>query len=408
MAGGLAGPGHHPAGGSQTDRLGLPARRPGDTQPVEPLTQTAGLALAVCQFGMGEDDAEFVAAQPADNVGLAEMREDDRADLPQRFIARGMAEPVIDQLEPVKIEIDEAERGAVAGRQGDFAVELTLEGAAVVDRAERIMIGKPFCVLKRLFETCLFSPQMQHLFGERAESRRCLRVMGRGGDLKRGKQVISFRSRPGRRVALPAMSRRLPHADSYTPNRAGHLLIGVLDGPKPLPILGRFLKGGEMSANNPVVGVIMGSQSDWPVMKGACDMLDQLGVAYEAKIVSAHRTPDRLAAYAKSARERGLKVIVAGAGGAAHLPGMTAAMTPLPVLGVPVQSRALNGQDSLLSIVQMPKGVPVGTLAIGEAGAANAGILAASIIALGDEAVAGKLDAFRQAQTDSVGEVPEA
>jgi len=151
----------------------------------------------------------------------------------------------------------------------------------------------------------------------------------------------------------------------------------------------------------------MGSQSDWPVMKLACEVLDQLGVRHEARIVSAHRTPDRLSDYAKTAKGRGLKVIIAGAGGAAHLPGMTAAMTPLPVLGVPVQSRALSGQDSLLSIVQMPKGVPVGTLAIGEAGAANAGIMAASIIALNDDAVAAKLDAFRAAQTASVGEVPE-
>jgi len=158
---------------------------------------------------------------------------------------------------------------------------------------------------------------------------------------------------------------------------------------------------------NPDVGIIMGSQSDWETMKNAADTLDALGVAYETRIVSAHRTPKRLYEYAETAKDRGLKVIIAGAGGAAHLPGMTAAMTPLPVLGVPVQSRALSGQDSLLSIVQMPKGVPVGTLAIGEAGAANAGILAASIIALDDPAVAAKLDAFRQAQTESVAEVPE-
>jgi 5-(carboxyamino)imidazole ribonucleotide mutase len=157
----------------------------------------------------------------------------------------------------------------------------------------------------------------------------------------------------------------------------------------------------------PVVGIIMGSQSDWPVMQEAARMLDAMGVAYEARIVSAHRTPDRLTDYAKTAKGRGLKVIIAGAGGAAHLPGMTAAMTPLPVLGVPVQSKALSGLDSLLSIVQMPKGVPVGTLAIGEAGAANAGLLAASIIALEDAGVAAKLDAFRRAQTDSVKEAPE-
>jgi len=161
------------------------------------------------------------------------------------------------------------------------------------------------------------------------------------------------------------------------------------------------------NSDAPVVGVIMGSQSDWPVMQKACDILDQLGVAYEAKIVSAHRTPDRLFEYAKSAKSRGLKVVIAGAGGAAHLPGMAASMTPLPVLGVPVQSRALSGMDSLLSIAQMPKGVPVGTLAIGEAGAANAGILAASIIALEDEGVAAKLDAFRAAQSAAVQETPK-
>ncbi len=160
-------------------------------------------------------------------------------------------------------------------------------------------------------------------------------------------------------------------------------------------------------ARSPVVGIIMGSQSDWPVMREAAKILEDLGVAFEAKIVSAHRTPQRLVEYATSAKDRGLKVIIAGAGGAAHLPGMAASMTPLPVLGVPVQSKALKGLDSLLSIVQMPKGIPVGTLAIGEAGAANAGILAASIIALEDKAVAAKLDAFRAAQTDSVKEVPE-
>lgn len=160
------------------------------------------------------------------------------------------------------------------------------------------------------------------------------------------------------------------------------------------------------NSDSPVVGVIMGSQSDWPVMQKACDLLDQLGVAYEAKIVSAHRTPDRLFDYAKSAKSRGLKVVIAGAGGAAHLPGMAASMTPLPVLGVPVQSRALSGMDSLLSIAQMPKGVPVGTLAIGDAGAANAGILAASIIALEDDNVADKLDAFRAAQSIAVQETP--
>lgn len=158
---------------------------------------------------------------------------------------------------------------------------------------------------------------------------------------------------------------------------------------------------------SPKVGIIMGSQSDWPVMHHAALILEEMGVAHESKIVSAHRTPDRLTEYAKAAQGRGLKVIIAGAGGAAHLPGMMAAMTPLPVLGVPVQSKTLSGLDSLLSIVQMPRGIPVGTLAIGEAGAANAGLLAAAIIALDDKAVSARLDAYRAAQTAAVAEDPE-
>ncbi len=159
-----------------------------------------------------------------------------------------------------------------------------------------------------------------------------------------------------------------------------------------------------MATPRPLVGLIMGSKSDWETLKAAADMLDALGVAYEAKVVSAHRTPQRLYDYAGSARSRGLKVIIAGAGGAAHLPGMTAAMTPLPVLGVPVKSKELKGIDSLLSIVQMPKGVPVGTLAIGEPGAANAALLAAAILALNDDELAARLDAFRAAQTEAVAE----
>ena len=154
------------------------------------------------------------------------------------------------------------------------------------------------------------------------------------------------------------------------------------------------------------VAICMGSASDWPTMRAAAEALDELGVGHEDLIVSAHRTPDRLCAFARSAREAGHRVIVAGAGGAAHLPGMIASMTPLPVLGVPVRSKALSGLDSLLSIAQMPGGVPVGTLAIGEAGARNAGLMAAAILALSDDALAERLDAYRQAQTDGVLEQP--
>ena len=156
----------------------------------------------------------------------------------------------------------------------------------------------------------------------------------------------------------------------------------------------------------PPIAIIMGSQSDWPTMRHAAEILDLLGVAYDARIVSAHRTPDRLVAFAKGARAEGFKVVIAGAGGAAHLPGMTAAMTPLPVFGVPVESKSLSGRDSLLSIVQMPPGVPVGTLAIGKAGATTAALLAVAVLALNDSALADRLDAFRERQTASVAQRP--
>ena len=157
----------------------------------------------------------------------------------------------------------------------------------------------------------------------------------------------------------------------------------------------------------PVVGIVMGSRSDWETMRPAAEMLDKLGVAHEVRVVSAHRTPDLLFDYASTAESRGIKIIIAGAGGAAHLPGMLAAKTTLPVLGVPVQSKTLNGLDSLLSIVQMPAGIPVGTLAIGKAGATNAALLAAAMLANNDAALASRLDAWRAAQTASVAETPE-
>ena len=153
---------------------------------------------------------------------------------------------------------------------------------------------------------------------------------------------------------------------------------------------------------NSVIGIIMGSRSDWRVMESAALVLDELHIGYETKVVSAHRTPDRLVQYAKTARERGLKAIIAGAGGAAHLPGMTAAMTPLPVLGVPVDATALNGMDALMSIVQMPKGVPVATFAVGQSGAVNAGLFAASVLALEDPAIKVALDQYRERQTAGV------
>ena len=162
-----------------------------------------------------------------------------------------------------------------------------------------------------------------------------------------------------------------------------------------------------MHDDGPLVGIIMGSKSDWETMRHAADLLDKLEIPHETKVVSAHRTPKRLYDYAHSAKGRGLKLVIAGAGGAAHLPGMTASMTELPVLGVPIETQALKGMDSLLSIVQMPAGVPVGTLAIGKAGAINAALLAAAILANEDEALAGRLRGWREAQTGSVAETPQ-
>jgi 5-(carboxyamino)imidazole ribonucleotide mutase len=165
-------------------------------------------------------------------------------------------------------------------------------------------------------------------------------------------------------------------------------------------------QGDRIVSKTPTVAIVMGSQSDWETMKLAADALDKLGIPHDCRIVSAHRTPDRLVTFAQGAADVGFKVIIAGAGGAAHLPGMVASMTHLPVLGVPVQSKALSGMDSLLSIVQMPAGIPVGTLAIGAAGATNAGLLAAAILATGDPELADRLKAYRAAQTGSVAEKP--
>ena len=169
----------------------------------------------------------------------------------------------------------------------------------------------------------------------------------------------------------------------------------------------RLNLGPHMSSQSPLVAIVMGSRSDWPVMQHAAETLEKLGIAHESKVMSAHRTPDRAASFAAEAKERGLKVIIAGAGGAAHLAGVLAALTPLPVLGVPMESAALKGMDSLLSTVQMPAGIPVGTLAIGRAGAVNAALLAAAMLALSDDTIAAALDDWRARQTEGVPETPE-
>jgi 5-(carboxyamino)imidazole ribonucleotide mutase len=204
---------------------------------------------------------------------------------------------------------------------------------------------------------------------------------------------------------LRIAERRLSRGTAITARQPTRFQLprGIPAAKPPVPFL--LAMAGRMT-DQPLVGIIMGSRSDWETMHHAADTLTALGVPHEARVVSAHRTPERLYDYAKSAKTRGLKVVIAGAGGAAHLPGMCAAMTPLPVLGVPVESRALKGMDSLLSIVQMPGGVPVATFAIGESGAKNAALHAAAILALSDKALAKRLAAWRARQTDSVAQTP--
>jgi 5-(carboxyamino)imidazole ribonucleotide mutase len=215
----------------------------------------------------------------------------------------------------------------------------------------------------------------------------------------------------GVRIGKRAERRSAPKADARRLGaglgRASALRPGRPSDNRSGSRLQPFLcRQGRVSKTLKPVAIIMGSQSDWATMRRAAETLDELGVGYEARIVSAHRTPDRMAAFAKGAKAAGFKIVIAGAGGAAHLPGMTAAFTPLPVFGVPIESKALSGQDSLLSIVQMPAGVPVGTLAIGQAGAVNAALLAAAVLALADPALAGRLDAWRAARSAAVAEFP--
>ena len=357
---------------------------------------------------MGEQDAELVTAEAPDNVGFAGAGEEDVRDFQQHAVAGGMAIKVIHALEIVEIDEDQGQRCLEAAREGDLAFQLPLEGAAVEDRAERVMVGQQGRVCEVGAQAVGLIAKGEHFLGQGLDG-------GAGAPVK------------PRKINPKRVQEGVHRGGLRGSGSAGHGVTILLIGPgveprqcfprsrerltAPGALLWCALSSSEAGMNtppNPVVGIIMGSQSDWPVMREAAKVLEDMGIAHEVRIVSAHRTPQRLVDYATSARDRGLKVIIAGAGGAAHLPGMVAAMTPLPVLGVPVQSKALKGLDSLLSMVQMPKGVPVGTLAIGEAGAANAGLLAASIIALQDEGVAAKLDAFRKAQTEAVGEAPEA
>ena len=326
--------------------------------------------------------------------------QDRRRDLQGR-IARRVAEPVVDRLEPVEIEEDQAAGRLVALAEGDHPRQLAGEGPPVEHGGQGIAVGQELDLVEAPLQPRQLGAQGVGL-GARRRQRRPHRR--RQFVVHDGSGFGGFHATHG--GAGPNASRLEPPLKLRPFGGSSAAVAGAGGG----PILSRLSKGPVRAegtgflANQALVAIIMGSRSDWPTMKHAADALDALGVAYEAKVVSAHRTPDRLYAFAKGARGAGFKVIVAGAGGAAHLPGMAASMTELPVLGVPVRSEALSGLDSLLSIVQMPGGVPVATLAVGPAGAKNAGLLAAQILALSDEGLAARLAAFRRAQTEAVGE----
>ena len=366
------------------------------------------LQPAVVHIGLRQDDSEFIPAKPPHDIGLARMAQQQLRDTDQHLIARRMTEHVIDLFEMVEVDIDDGQGRTKTGRKGNFAPDLALEGPPVEDRAQRIIVCQRRGLIERFTQVVHIFAKYKHFITKRFDGGARPEIQRREVDaqhVQQGQPLICLRSVEIIRHA-GRLSKYYAEIQSFLPYRRtrgqltrqpAYLCCALSSARLPMT-----------DTDSPKVGIIMGSQSDWPVMRLAAEILEELGVSHETRIVSAHRTPERLVEYAKAARGRGLKVIIAGAGGAAHLPGMTASMTPLPVLGVPVQSRALSGMDSLLSIVQMPKGVPVGTLAIGEAGAANAGLLAASIIALQDPAVADKLDAFRQAQSDKIGESPEA
>lgn len=297
-----------------------------------------------------------------------------------------MAIGVIDPLEAIHIQIQQRRRGAIALAEGHRAPQSLHKAPPVERRGQHVMIR---CRLGRL-----------------GPLRQGYRLFLKRTDLDA--QAFQF----GQQLGISGLG----HGCGSSPGSATHArhILPQTNvqscGCNAGTVSARFLRTRHRpmaTETTPAVAIIMGSRSDWPTMKHAADALDRLGVAWQAQVVSAHRTPHRLYDFATSAQDEGFQIIIAGAGGAAHLPGMVASLTNLPVLGVPVQSKALDGMDSLLSIVQMPGGVPVATLAIGEAGAKNAGILAAQILALADETLAGRLAAFREAQTESVHETVE-
>ena len=367
-----------------------------------------------------EDQGEFIPAQSR-GESIAQRIADDSGNLDDRRIAGAMAVAVVQPLQPVHIDERQYGRHAVALAPFDRQSDFVHQPAAIGQACQGVMIGKQAQFGD--FGTRL--PQRQPQPGQ------FIPCLFKGLRWKRG----CFRGRcPA--IAVQPKDINCSLFCTYAPQLVHKLISRIDKQPEytlPEQVLGQIrpidellhcqeqmtplmsatfqdpVQEGEfeLSEQAPVVGIIMGSTSDWETMRHAAETLAALDIPHEVKVVSAHRTPDRLYDYAKSAVGRGLKAIIAGAGGAAHLPGMAASMTRLPVLGVPVESKALKGMDSLLSIVQMPAGIPVGTLAIGRAGAVNAALLSAAMLATTDDALAARLDDWRKNQTDQVAERPE-
>ena len=338
--------------------------------------------------------AEFVAADPRYHVPGPQTCFQNTRDMEKHGVARLMTVAVVNRLEPVQVDEQHCRWCVMARGLVKDALKLPKKSTAIGKRQQGIGVGQPFKFLQprpQVSERCL----QPFIFIHQAPNRAAIQIFQFFSPLRYPATLA---------LALTINCRHSANVTTITWFRALRFRNRPVRDLEPWGQVARHFT--IMSESAPPVGIIMGSTSDWETMRHAADALDALGVAHEAKVVSAHRTPDRLFAYAKEAAGRGLKVIIAGAGGAAHLPGMAASMTILPVLGVPVESKALSGMDSLLSIVQMPGGIPVGTLAIGKAGATNAGLLAASILALSDPALAGRLDVWRKAQTDGVATDP--
>ena len=397
--------------------------RPRNTKVSRSIVSSSEAALALASVSLRFHSSSANSSPPSRPITseertCAQQRGDDGL---EHLIARGMPEGVVDRLQAIDVEHDQRAAGVIALDVGDRALQLALEAAPVGNIQQEVGVGGGL----QLLDPRLAPGQFRSSAGGSSTRWSAAAAAGRAGGARPCGAARLFAPpqrfcgvlRPFEAVALVFFVMRLPCAGLLmkacrdSPRQDSPFLIPchALDDARADPYNPAYVSGfpNRIDHMTAPIAIIMGSQSDWETMRHAAETLTALGVACEKRIVSAHRTPDRLFAFAKGAKAAGFKIIIAGAGGAAHLPGMAAALTELPVFGVPVESKALSGVDSLYSIVQMPAGVPVGTLAIGKAGAINAALLAASVLALNDPALATRLAAWRKQQTDAVEERPE-